>query len=75
MKLLDGKVAILTGGSGGLGSATCQRLAQDRAAIAVHYAGSKAKADVVVQDIEKIGGKAITVWTDCWTSREFLNVT
>ncbi|MFE4105829.1 SDR family NAD(P)-dependent oxidoreductase [Almyronema epifaneia] len=61
MKSLAGKVAIITGGSGGLGSATCLRLAREGAAIAVHYASRQAKADAVVKDLEKMGGKAIAI--------------
>lgn len=36
---LAGKVAIVTGGSGGIGSAICKRLAEEGAKVAVHYGG------------------------------------
>lgn len=58
------RVAFVTGGSGGIGRATAERLAQDGVAVAVHYAGNKAKADEVAQAITAAGGQAMTVGGD-----------
>ncbi|MEC4812372.1 MAG: glucose 1-dehydrogenase [Scytonema sp. PMC 1069.18] len=61
MKSLEGKVAIVTGGSGGIGSAICERLAQDGAKVVVHYGGHEDAADHVVTRIKDKGGEAIAV--------------
>ena len=56
--------AIITGGSGGIGRVVSERLARDGIAVAVHYAGNKAKADETVQAITSAGGRAMTVGGD-----------
>jgi 3-oxoacyl-[acyl-carrier protein] reductase len=58
------RVALVTGGSGGIGRVTAERLASDGLAVAVHYAGNRANADDVVTDIIAAGGKAIAVAGD-----------
>ena len=58
------RVALVTGGSGGIGRVTAERLAQDGMAVAVHYAGNQAKADEVVQKITATGGQAVAVGGD-----------
>ena len=58
-KTLAGKIAIITGGSGGIGSAVCLKLAQQGAQVVVHYGGSKDAADEVVSKIEADDGKAM----------------
>ncbi|MFG3206634.1 SDR family oxidoreductase [Streptomyces sp. NPDC048192] len=60
----NNRVALVTGGTGGIGLAVTNRLAQDGYAVAVHYAGSKAKADEAVEAIKAQGGKAIAVSGD-----------
>jgi hypothetical protein len=61
---LEGKVALVTGASRGIGRAIALRLANDRAAVVVNCAGSESQAQVVVADIEKAGGQAIAVCAD-----------
>jgi 3-oxoacyl-[acyl-carrier protein] reductase len=55
------RVALVTGGSGGIGSAVAVRLAQDGVAVGVHYSGSKDRAQEVVESIASAGGQAIPV--------------
>ncbi len=62
--MLTGKVAIVTGGSRGIGRATAERLARDGAQVIVNYVQAKAAADAVVAAIEKNGGKAAAVQAD-----------
>jgi 3-oxoacyl-[acyl-carrier protein] reductase len=64
MKTLLTKSAIVTGASGGIGRVVAKRLASDGFAVAVHYAGSPAKAEAVVTEIKGAGGKAIAVQAD-----------
>ncbi|MBD2681078.1 MULTISPECIES: 3-oxoacyl-ACP reductase family protein [Nostoc] len=63
-KKLTGKVALVTGGSRGLGAAIAKRLAEDDAAVALTYTSSPQKADEVVQTIESAGGKALAIRAD-----------
>jgi 3-oxoacyl-[acyl-carrier protein] reductase len=60
-KNLQGKVALVTGASKGIGAAIALELASRGAAVAVNYSGSKAGADKVVAEIKAAGGKAIAV--------------
>jgi NAD(P)-dependent dehydrogenase (short-subunit alcohol dehydrogenase family) len=58
---LDGKLALVTGASRGIGRAIAARLARDGATVAVHYAARDAAAAETVAAIEKAGGKAFAV--------------
>jgi 3-oxoacyl-[acyl-carrier protein] reductase len=52
-------VAVVTGGSGGIGSAVARRLAAQGMAVVVHYAGGPARAQDVVEQITAAGGAAV----------------
>ncbi len=58
---LDGKVAVVTGASKGIGTSIAKHLAAEGAAVVVNYASSREGADRVVAEITKNGGKAVAV--------------
>ncbi|MBD2037891.1 glucose 1-dehydrogenase [Leptolyngbya sp. FACHB-321] len=64
MNKLDGKIAVVTGASKGIGAAIALHLAAEGAAVVVNYASSKEGADRVVDEINSAGGKAIAVQAD-----------
>jgi 3-oxoacyl-[acyl-carrier protein] reductase len=61
MGKLQGKVAVVTGASKGIGAGIAKSLAAEGAAVVVNYASSREGADRVVAEITKKGGKAIAV--------------
>ncbi|WP_313891296.1 3-oxoacyl-[acyl-carrier-protein] reductase [Psychrobacillus sp.] len=61
MGKLDGKSAIVTGASRGIGKDIALYLAKEGAKVAVNYSGSKEKAEAVVEEIKAFGGEAFAV--------------
>ena len=58
---LNGKVALVTGGSRGIGAACCLMLAEHGAAVAVHYRSHAEQAAAIVSQIQGTGGRAMAV--------------
>lgn len=69
-----GRVAIVTGGSGGIGRAVCERLADNGLSVAVHYGGNADRAQLVVDAILSKGGQAIAVPADIGDEAEVRSV-
>lgn len=59
--LLDGKVALVTGASRGIGRAIALRLASEGAKVAINYAGNQQAAEEVKHEIESAGGEVLLV--------------
>jgi 3-oxoacyl-[acyl-carrier protein] reductase len=64
MNRLQGKVAVVTGASKGIGAAIAEYMAAEGAAVVVNYSASKAGADAVVRRINETGGKATAIQAD-----------
>ena len=69
-----GKVALVTGGSRGIGAGIVRRLAVDGAGVAFTYATSGAKAQELVREVEASGGNAIAFKADSGSAEELQNV-
>ena len=64
MSALQGRVAIVTGSSRGIGRSIAERLGRDGVSVVVTYAGNRDKAEAVVQAIESAGSSAIAIQVD-----------
>jgi 3-oxoacyl-[acyl-carrier protein] reductase len=61
---LSGKIAVVTGGSKGIGASIAKHLASEGASVAVNYASSKSGAEKTVREITEAGGRAVAVQGD-----------
>ena len=64
MGTLEGKAALVTGGSRGIGAAIAKRLGQEGAAVAITYVSAPQRAEEVVREITAAGGKAVALRAD-----------
>ncbi|RAL25834.1 SDR family NAD(P)-dependent oxidoreductase [Thermoflavimicrobium daqui] len=71
---MNGKIAIVTGASRGIGAATARILAERGAKVVVNYARSAAAAEDVVELIRKKGGEAIAIQADARNREEMSNL-
>jgi 3-oxoacyl-[acyl-carrier protein] reductase len=69
-KTFEGKVALVTGGSRGIGAGIVRRLAADGACVAFTYSSSEDKARQLVREIESAGGKALALEADSGSAEE-----
>lgn len=61
---LSGKVAVITGGSKGIGNAIAKRFGQEKMKVVINYNSDKAGADKAVDQIKDAGGEAVAVQAD-----------
>lgn len=60
-KRVNGKVAVVTGASKGIGAAIAKALATEGAAVVVNYSSSRESADRLIEEITRTGGKAVAI--------------
>ena len=71
---LNGKIAVVTGASSGIGAGIARALGAEGATVVVNYATSKSGADAVVASIEAAGGKAVAVQADMSQSTDVISL-
>ncbi|QDT10793.1 SDR family oxidoreductase [Planctomycetes bacterium K23_9] len=75
MKSSNQRTAIVTGGSGGIGSQICQRLAKDGFNVVVHDGGNREAAESVAKEVSGAGGIAVTRSADVSDETEGREIT
>lgn len=73
MKKLENKVALVTGGSRGIGAATVRRLATDGASVAFTYTSSAEKAEALANEINASGGRVFAINADSAKAADIIN--
>jgi len=73
MKKLANKVALVTGGSRGIGAAIVRRLTADGASVAFTYTRSEEKAEALASEINADGGRALAISADSAKSADIIN--
>jgi len=73
MRKLENKVALVTGGSRGIGAATVRRLADDGASVAFTYTRSAEKAEALAAEINAAGGRVIAIAADSARPADIIN--
>ena len=71
---LNGKVALVTGASRGIGRAIAERLSRDGAAVAVNFSRNASEAQKLVTEIEAAGGKAFAIQADVGSVSEIVRL-
>ncbi len=71
---LEGKIAVVTGASKGIGAGIAKALGAAGATVVVNYASSKADADAVVAQIQGQGGKAVAIQADISQSADVVRL-
>lgn len=61
---LKGKVAVVTGGSKGIGNAIARRLSEEKMKVVINYHSDKEGAEETVEELKKAGGEAVAVEAD-----------
>ncbi|MBA2369820.1 MAG: SDR family NAD(P)-dependent oxidoreductase [Candidatus Protochlamydia sp.] len=69
-KKLIGKVAIVTGGSKGIGASIAEELAKEGASVVINYSSSNEEADRVVRNIKRSGGNSIAIQANITNQKE-----
>jgi 3-oxoacyl-[acyl-carrier protein] reductase len=73
-KRLEGKVALVTGGSRGIGAAIALKLAAEGASVVLSYASNKGAAEKVVAEIAALGSKAVAVKANVTSAQDSATV-